>query len=470
MVSLKIIRGTEGREVLCESGVTLSDVLTRHGYYLPHPCGGKGTCGKCTVSVNGEATLSCRFTVNGDTTVTLPPEETLHDDSPEENADLIGEACLCLDLGSTTLALALIDTSNGRVIGRLSRMNPQRAFGADVISRIEHCMRGGTDELPRPLMDTLIEMTENLLDSRKISSVGKMYVAGNTTMLHILAGVDPSPMGKAPYTPEFLGEVVIDHPEALPQVDKMVLLPGVSAFVGADITAGISHIGISKGYRLLIDLGTNAEIALFSEGGILCTAAAAGPCFEGANISCGMSATAGAVYSCDEEGRCQVIGGGSAVGICGTGLIDAVAYGVRSDLVDEDGYLEDETLPLCDGVSLTQKDVRELQLAKSAIRAATECLIKRAGISYTDIESLYVSGGFSAALDPKNAAFIGLIPEELAAKLCGIDNSSLLGTIKYAVSGGSLGFDVTAAKYVDLSADASFSALFMDYMSFGEDE
>jgi len=184
-------------------------------------------------------------------------------------------------------------------------------------------------------------------------------------------------------------------------VKTVVSLPGISAFVGSDIVAGMEYTGLpEKGtHRLLLDLGTNAEIALFSEKGILCTAAAAGPCFEGANISCGMSASPGAVCAVTMDGVCTVIGGGEAKGLCATGLIDAITMGVRQELIDETGYIEDESMEICPGVTLTQKDIREFQLAKSAIRAGMECLIRKAGISFADISHLFVAGGFSSGLN-----------------------------------------------------------------------
>ena len=251
-------------------------------------------------------------------------------------------------------------------------------------------------------------------------------------------------------------------------VETVVALPGIAAFVGADIVAGMEHAGLpEKGkYHILLDLGTNAEIALFSESGILCTAAAAGPCFEGANISCGMSAAPGAVCACAEDGTCSVIGGGEAKGICATGLIDAIALGVRQELIDETGYLEYDPMPICGDVTLTGRDVREFQLAKSAIRAAMECLVRRAGITFDDVAHLYVAGGFSAGMDIQNAVFVGLIPEELEEKFIGVGNASLLGCVKSACSEETSALPLNAAQYVDLSSDPLFTQLFMEYMMF----
>lgn len=468
MSYLKIIKQNEEKTVPFTGTVLIRDILAEHGYLLPHPCGGRGTCKKCEVVANGVTVLSCRHRISEDTVVLLPEAEELTAvTAGEDTGSSEGELCLCLDIGTTTLALALVSVETGQPVRTVTAANPQRTFGADVISRIEHCMKNAVDGIRGVLLDKLGEMTRRLLGDFGLAQIDRMYVAGNTTMLHIFRGVDPSPMGTAPYTPGFIGEQM-DRGDiyGLPEVGKVILLPGISAFVGADIVAGINCVGLPEegGCRLLIDLGTNAEIALFSRDMILCTAAAAGPCFEGAGISCGMSAQPGAVYAVGADGSYSVIGEGEARGLCATGLVDAIALGLRREIIDESGYLEDGELAVAEGISLTQRDVREFQLAKSAIRAATECLAKRAEIELSSIEAIYVAGGFSASLNVSNAAFVGLIPGELHRKFHGINNGSLLGTAKYAAKG--VLPSTETAQYVDLSADPTFSELFMEYMMF----
>ena len=470
MPKLRIIKQNEEKTVPFTGTVLIRDILTEHGYVLPHLCGGRGTCKKCEVTANGEKVLSCRHTVSEDTVLILPDSEELSVSVGAEGSGIATENMhLCLDIGTTTVVLALAEADSGTVVRSVTAANPQRTFGADVISRIEHCMKSGVGKLRDVLVQRIAEMTAELLGKFGIKSIDRMYVSGNTTMLHIFRGVDPTPMGTAPYTPAFLGEVRSSGEACgLPQVREIVLLPGISAFVGADILAGINYVGLPEDdrWRILLDLGTNAEIVLFSRERILCTAAAAGPCFEGANISCGMSAADGAVYAVDENGRISVIGNVLPKGICATGLVDAIAYGLKHEIIEESGYMEDDELELAEGVSLTQRDVREFQLAKSAIRAATECLVKRAGIELSKVEGLYVAGGFSASLNAENAARVGLIPEELAEKLIGINNSSLLGAVRYAVCDGKGTIGSERAEYVDLSADAHFAGLFMEYMAF----
>jgi len=461
----------QGRsETFCfEGSVLLSDLLASHGYFVPHPCGGRGTCGKCTVLLNGRPVLACRTLVSEDGEVLLPEKESISSVSgTEETGHLTEECCLCLDIGTTTLALSLVSLDEKAVVRTVTAPNPQRAFGADVISRIDCCTKNGVSDLQNALLEALRTMVSEMLSSFALPSVERMYVAGNTTMLHLFFGVDCSGLGVAPYTPAFLGEKTVSGASlGLPEICLIRSLPGFSAFVGADIVAGMEYVGLpaSGKYRILLDLGTNAEIALYNRKKVLCTAAAAGPCFEGANISCGMSASPGAVCAVSEEGEVTVIGGGEATGLCATGLVDAIAEGLRREEIDETGFLEEDPMTVSGSVALTGKDIREFQLAKSAIRAAMECLVRRMGITYDDVEGLYVAGGFSAGLNVKNATFVGLIPEELSDKVKGINNASLLGTVHYACCDGKDVF-LPPAEYADLSSDARFSDLFMEYMMF----
>ncbi len=468
MTRLKIIQNKKEHNLEFEAPALLSDILTAHGFFLPHPCGGRGTCKKCTVLLNGAPVLACCTTLTGDSTVILPEPETIATVAGGfESGRLTERVCLCLDIGTTTLVLALVSLDEKCIIRTVTAPNPQRTFGADVISRIDHCSKHGPAELQAVLLTKIDGMIGELLASFELSKVERMYVAGNTTMLHLFFGEDCSSMGVSPYTPVFLeGRRTAAVSLGLCGVDEIVSLPGIAAFVGADIVAGIGYVGApsSGQYRILVDLGTNAEIALFSEDRILCTAAAAGPCFEGANISCGMSAGEGAICACDENGVCTVMGQ-EAKGICATGLIDVIAYGVRKELIDETGAVDEDPIPVHGEITLTGRDIREFQLAKSAIRAATECLLKREGIDPSRVDGFYVAGGFSAGLNVKNAAYLGLIPEELAAKFHGINNASLLGAVQYACSNEMLP-GLEQAEYVDLSADPLFSELFMEYMMF----
>ena len=288
-------------------------------------------------------------------------------------------------------------------------------------------------------------------------------------MLHLFFGVDPSPMGAAPYKPVFLDlKKASGESLGIPDVKEAVSLPGAAAFVGADLTAGLNFVGFPPEgkHRLLIDLGTNAEVLLFSQSSALCTAAAAGPCFEGANISCGMSASPGAICAYAPDG-CTTVGNVPAVGVCGTGLVDAVAVLLENGSIDETGYME-EDYALAPGVYLTPGDVRQYQLAKSAVCSAVETLARRALISFEEIDALYISGGFSAKINIRNAVKTGLLPAALENKCISVNNSSLLGTAKFACERNDLYQYLAHMRYVDLSSDPVFSELFIENMTFEE--
>ena len=425
----------DGEPFEAKNGERLSALLIRVGKAIPMPCGGRGDCGKCRVTVNGKPALACEYEIRSELEVTRPKKEDIvsllggGDERPFRPAaqHSPGGTSLALDIGTTTLALAAVSLNEGRIVRAVTRANPQRAFGADVMNRIGYCRVHGPERLQTALLQTVREMLRAL----NAPAAKTLWVAGNTTMLHLFFGVDPAPMGAAPYTPGFLqmkkarGESL-----GLPGIEEAVSLPGAAAFVGADLTAGLNYVGLPPEgkFRLLIDLGTNAEIVLYARGEALCTAAAAGPCFEGANISCGMAAVPGAICAYSERG-CVTVGGAPPAGVCGTGLVDAIAALLKNGAIDESGYMEDD-YELAPGVFLTPGDVRQYQLAKSAVCSAVETLAIRRGVGWDQIDKAAISGGFSAGIDIGNAVGTGLLPAGLREKCVPVNNSSLLGTAK----------------------------------------
>ena len=449
-------------------GERLSEVLIRNGIAVEHPCGGRGTCEKCKVIVNGKAELSCKYEIYSDITVELyDTSEILSESGAAESGVVTENLAFALDIGTTTLALALVSLDEKRVVKVVTASNPQRIFGADIMTRISYCKQNGTYKLNNVLMHEINRM----ISSFKSVNVDALFVSGNSTMLHLFFDVDCTSIGVAPYTPVFLESKTLNASDiGITGVNRIISLPSISSFVGADIVSGLDCIGMPPQgkYNLLIDLGTNAEIVLYSNNSGVATAAAAGPCFEGAGISCGMSATSGAIYSFEmQNGETiyKTIDGAAPVGICGTGLIDVITELVRNDVIDESGYM-DEDYAICDGVSLSVSDVRQYQLAKSAVCSAILTLMKRENISYNDIAAMYISGGFSAKINIRNAADSGLLPKELSNKAIAINNSSLLGTVKFACESGDLSFYTDKIKYVDLSCDSYFSSLFIENMMF----
>ena len=465
-MSEQITITVNGNNIYVKSGTLLSDILD-----IEKPCGGRGTCGKCRVKVNGTDTLACKYVISSDIEVeTYERSKIVSETGTSESGVITDNLCLALDIGTTTLALALVSLDDKKVVRVITATNPQRIFGADVITRIDHCQRNTV----RELHSTLVCEINRMIDELNVS-VDTMYVSANVTMLHTLFGVDCTSIGVAPYTPVFLekrcesGESV-----GIKGVKSIISLPSVSSFVGADIVAGLHVIGLPEEgkYNLLIDLGTNAEVVLYSGTSGVATAAAAGPCFEGANISCGMSATKGAIYAFSlnyGHAEYKTIADEAPTGICGTGLIDIISELVKNGIIDETGYME-EDYHLSDGVYLSCEDVRQYQLAKSAVYSAILSLMKTEGIGFENISNMYISGGFSAKINIQNATSTGLLPRELAHKTVALNNSSLQGTVKYACEGGSPERFADMIKYVDLSATPYFSELFMENMMFEEIE
>ena len=455
----------QNKILLAEDGELLSHVLQKYGISVPHPCGGTGKCGKCMLLVDGKKQRSCRYPVRHNISLILPNDMPIESQSDAKQTEMLTEEmCYVLDIGTTTLALALVSLDKKQVVRVVTQNNPQRAFGADVMSRIAYCQTNPQGVLHTTLTDTVRHMVASFGISQKL----KMFVAGNVTMLHLFFDMDCRGIGTAPYTPLFLdGKKTESFIDGVSQIES---LPAIHSFIGADIVAGIYHVGMpsQKKYNLLLDLGTNAEIVLFSNEKILCTSAAAGPCFEGANIVCGTGAITGAICEAGfDNGKLtyQTIGNASPIGICGTGLVDIIAALLSRGIIDRTGFLEDESYPITDTVYLDASDIRQFQLAKSAIYSAVLSLLRIENISFSDVQTLYLAGGFSTKINIPNAAAVGLFPRELAPKSLSVGNSSLLGTIKYALEKDILP-PYTTAQYIDLAATEEFSRLFMENMMF----
>ena len=457
------------RQFNVPKGKLLSEILIDNGFNVAHTCGGRGVCGKCKVIVNGERVLSCKYVINGDITVELPLNgDILSETGAVTSGELTSNMCYCLDIGTTTLALALVSLDNKEIVNTATCTNPQTVFGGDVISRIDYCRQNDLKKLQKAVVDGV----NNLVNSLGDINCDEMYVSGNTTMLHLFFGKDPASMGVAPHMPVFLASQMVKGEDiGVNFVNNIISLPCISSFVGADLVAGLNFTNKPRNgkYNLLVDLGTNAEIILYSENEVLCTSAAAGPCFEGANITCGMSATDGAVYYFElknNQKTIKTIFNAEPKGICGTGLVDIISELVENHIIDETGYMECECYNIADNVYINQKDIRQYQLAKSAVYSAIVSLVDLAGICFDDIEHLYVSGGFSSKINIENAVKTGLLPFELKEKTEPVNNSSLLGTVKYSVEKNEISELIQNAKYIDLATNPKFSDLFIGNMEF----
>jgi uncharacterized 2Fe-2S/4Fe-4S cluster protein (DUF4445 family) len=392
---------------------------------------------------------------------------------------------LAIDIGTTTLALCLVDLLSGEVIKTHSLLNNQRRYGADVISRIQYSEGEDGSALHSSICTDIINSIQGF-DARTRELIVHVVIAGNTTMLHFLLGLPAESLGRYPFQSvttelqefsfaELFGEDCLDC--------LTTVLPGVSAFAGADVVAGLLQCGFADTGKIsmLIDIGTNGEIAVGNQNKILCVTTAAGPAFEGANLSCGTGSVSGAIDTFDLTGgrmHYTTIDGGEPVGICGSGVLDIMAACVREKVVDATGKFDanrfpDAILPIAKTrrgwISFNQKDVRELQLAKSAMRAGIEVLLKAYGCGYDEVETVYLAGSFGSRLNSKSAVEIGLLPRQLQSKVKAAGNTALGGAIHYLFSSSgkqAISQLLAVSSHLDLAADPEFNELFIKHMYF----
>lgn len=419
-----------------------------------------------------------------------------------------------VDIGTTTIAAVLY--REGRAVGTMGAWNPQSVFGADVISRMEASLEGKADKLAAIVREAvsclLTELAEHAGESAE--AIETVIITGNTSMLYFLTQKDPRCLSRAPFeADELFGWWTIGEALDLSCRKADVYLPRcMSAFVGADITTAIlgsgltetdcipgaegsrkevaaaidpnvscrETDGVSAAYsgksRMMVDVGTNGEIVLFHKERLICCATAAGPAFEGAGLSCGMRGVAGAIDHVSWENgswKVHVIGdreASTAEGICGSGVIDGVAGLLESGLLEDTGYLEEDVC-FAGNVGLTAADIREVQLAKGAIRAGMETLLAEEKMDAAGLEGLYVAGGFGSYMSAKSAERIGLFPKiDLSRiKICG--NAALAGAVRI-LHDRRMEKEATAlaerAKTINLGSSAKFQEFYMEYMMFDE--
>lgn len=489
MPKLTVRRGDATWTIPFESGQRLDEVLIAHDLAVPRPCGGRGVCGKCAVELSGQVSapnaaerragrrLSCQALLMGDALAVLP------DDGGMEQIALFSDAAAravkptagrlgaAVDIGTTTLACKLYDLRDGTCLSEAGRRNPQTAVAADVMGRVGHAMDGGLDTLRRQAGEAVEGMLRESCARAGVSfeALDALVVTGNTTMLYLLTGRDPRALSHAP----FLADHLFDEETEL-FGRRTYLPPCMHAFVGADISCAVLAAGQcdGDGISLLTDIGTNGEIALWKDGVLRVASTAAGPAFEDAGISCGCGSVRGAIDRVWLEGkevRAHTIGEASAVGVCGSGLIDAIAAFLRRGDIEETGATEEERLALRDGVALMPKDIRAVQLAKAAIAAGMETLMRSAQTAPEEIGTLYIAGGFGSHLNVDSAATIGLIPDALAGSVRILGNAALAGAARLLLDTDAIArirAICARATFVNLGGDPLFNELYVDHMFF----
>ena len=523
---------------------TILEYCRSHGVTgIEAPCGGKGTCGKCKVTVTKpyyKEVLACQTKICDDMEIIVGRKEStgtkedsmvvltnggsisekfnehvnrnvvLQEDAanePEKVESNAGTLAAC-DIGTTTVVCYLIDKETGQIIAVRSGANPQRSFGADVLSRIDAAARaddndkanGGLQLMQSQIVSLLNGFISDMLTECGRTEVCLFSVAGNTVMCHLLMGISPEKLGRAPFMPdEYFGREFNPLDIGLENCQTMIIFPAVSGFVGGDITAGMMETVNCRKLTLYLDIGTNGEMALGKGDRYVCCATAAGPAFEGAQIEMGMPASRGAVDKVWLEGRrirYSVIGNDRPVGLCGSGLIDALAILLKAGIIDENGtILSGQELPIlfrsyvfeveaedaaqstetslavhiAPGVYITQEDIRKLQLAKGAIAAGIDILFKEYGCKPCDLDILTFAGGFGNYIDKASAAAIGLFPPELLDRAKEVGNAAGNGAVSAALSqeAWESALDISGKmRYIELASYPRFDEIYVEHMNF----
>lgn len=486
IIDVAIINNESEQHLTAKSGDRLKDVLEKSGFFCALPCDGMGRCGGCRVRyINGAPPagssdvrlipqkdlekgmrLLCRAVIYEDCRIILSDGDCLEDMqiltvdgegvTTERNSFCDGSGKrygIAVDLGTTTIAACVLERSGGytRLKGSSSLVNRQRKYGFDVISRISAAEDEETArKMQRLVCEDIYSLVSELMESVTSREPGQtipdtIAISGNTTMLHLLLGKSVKGLGRYPYTPVFLDLQHLDGSfidSSLEGVDTDIL-PGISAFVGADIAAGLFFLKTKESLPfLMLDLGTNGEIAFFDGEKIRTASTAAGPVFEAGGISYGMASMAGAIDTVDIEKdslsdtgflvKYGTIGGESPKGICGTGVLELVSELLKNGVVDSTGLLSDaffeEGFPVTeDGrIRLTQNDIRNLQLAKAAVASGIRTVLG------TDRPvKIFVSGGFGNAINAEKIKKIRMLPEDFNGSIIAAGNTSLLGCTEY---------------------------------------
>lgn len=403
--------------------------------------------------------------------------------------DILGVA---IDIGTTGISYYLVDLSNGEIVGSLSSLNPQTEFGGDVLSRITYCMENplGAIKLQELIIDEINDTIKKLVgNTHNINDIYHIAVSANTTMMHLLLGINPEPLAKSPYKSVFLKCGDIKATDVNLKVNSQALLsitPSASSYVGGDIVAGIMASGFqNERQAVFIDIGTNGELAALKDGKIICTSTAAGPALEGMSIECGCRAEEGAI-DCFDIGEdysisFNTIGGVKAIGICGSGLIDIAGALVKRDILMKSGRwnknldpkianrLVDKKFYITEDIYISQKDIRQIQLAKGAISTGLIMMLEEIDLTIEEIVVVYIAGAFGYHINPNNIKTMGLIPNGFSGEIKFLGNTSLEGSRLALINKDCLDKEdkiKESMEVLELSLKDNFQDIFVSQLSF----
>lgn len=454
MRRLTIIREKQTFTLPYEEGDTVLRILQKNGFSLPASCGGRGTCGHCRVLIDGVLHNSCQVTASPDMTVTIPadPGDTQIEILPPSDSHGVsspdGRYGIAIDLGTTTIALALVDSASHAVIASAGCQNPGVVYGADVLNRIEASNQGRRSELQEHLRSCLYREITGLLEREAIppGQLDRICIAANTVMCHLLLGLSCETLGRAPFRPVRLDYPVMSARDLLgrdfPSPAKAVILPGISAFLGGDISSGLFALDFLDGNAnsLFIDLGTNGEMALRHSAKILGASVAAGPAFEGSRIP-------------------------------GSEVLSAVCEMLQKKALDQTGLLQGiffHTGYQYRGMLFTQEDIRAIQLAKASVRAGIETLLHTAGLAADEIDRVFLCGGFGTHTRTEQAAAISMLPEAFLGKIQSAGNTSLAGAVRCLFSPSDAYFQQLKkeTELIELSSLEFYKEQYVHWMNF----
>ncbi|NCB93947.1 MAG: DUF4445 domain-containing protein [Clostridia bacterium] len=483
----------ENKSCQVKEGTTIMQAAQLLDIPLDAPCGGTGKCGKCMVDITigqeSKRVKACQTIIDQDMSVCLTRQEA-------KSARILSQGLYrditinpykgeqgylaAFDIGTTSVVGYLMDGRSGRELASASMLNPQSKFGADVISRCNYVITQQSDRLAKVIRKTVNTLLCQLAGKAQIHTeeIMQVSIVGNTCMHHLFLGIDPQSIVVAPYKPVQKEAMTVQakdydiqiHPQGILRV-----LPNIEGFVGADTVGCIlaAEMDQREKMTLMIDIGTNGEIVLGNKNRMICTSTAAGPAFEGAKIACGMRGADGAidhVYN-GKNISWSCIGQGEPKGICGSGLMDAVRVLLERGEITVTGRLANDGNPIyiSENVYLTQKDIREVQLAKGAMAAGMCILCKKMGIEIEDIEEVLIAGAFGNYMDPDSACTIGLIPKQLRNRITNIGNAAGVGAKLAVLSQEEFEKADMLAKeieFAELALSMEFQEIFVEEMGF----
>ncbi len=482
-----------GIELKAEKGTPLADLLNSYG--IEFPCGGRGSCGRCLVrlsegeipltplhtlklremNLSGRWRLACQSRCESDLVLELDQrdpiilaDEQVFEFQPRQGLGMV------VDLGTTTIVVQLVDLETGQVLAAEHTLNPQSRFGSDLVTRLQAALEGQSVTLTTMIRATIGELVRSVA-LQQPRAPSQTVMVGNTVMQHLFCGYDVRPLSFYPFESPHLEMACFSADELgwETEAGSICFYPSIGSYVGSDILAGIFATGmhLSDGYTVLVDLGTNGEIVIGNRHRMVAASTAAGPAFEGARISRGMLATTGAISSVDlADGnlQCKVIGNTAAKGICGSGLIDAVAALLDCGRLGEFGEILSgkPTEEIAPGIQLTQRDIQEFLLAKAAVAAGIRIGMDRLGIVQEQVETVYLAGGFGYYMNPRNVVRVGMLdfPVESMHRS---GNTALLGAKIFLFSDPRETVTVLdKLSVIQLESDPRFQDLFIEQMAF----